>query len=59
MTNVTLSTPIGSVRVALREQHVSREDGRARFVAGIQQSMAIEGYNVSEAMVRAALPEQK
>ncbi len=59
MPTITLNTPIATIRAALRSGGIAREEGTARFVASVRQSLAIEGYKVSEAMVRDAMTQAK
>ena len=59
MPNVTLNTPISAIRAALRDKGIAREEGQVRFVASVRQSLAIEGYEVSDAMVRDAMAQRR
>ena len=59
MPNFPRATPISTIRAALRDKGISREQGTLRFVASVRQSLEIEGYKVSDEMVRAAMAQQK
>ncbi|HEX7672319.1 MAG TPA: hypothetical protein VF395_22140 [Polyangiaceae bacterium] len=53
VTRVTLATKLSELQRLLRERKVS--GGRGRMVRSIQQSMRVEGYNVSEQVIDAAV----
>lgn len=59
MPNFPRATPLSTVRAALRDKGISREQGTQRFVASVRQRLEIEGCRVGDEMVRAAMAQQK